>query len=93
MSTDSRNATRPYYLVFIALLVCTYLTWQVALFDLGRLNAVAALAIAGFKASLVVWFFMHARTSSRLIWVVAFSGLLWLFILLALTAGDYLTRS
>jgi len=40
----------------------------------------------------VVWYFMHARTSSRLTWIVAFGGLLWLFILLALTAGDYLTR-
>jgi len=92
MSTESRSATRPYYVVFIALLVCTYLTWQVALFDLGRLNAIAALGIAGFKATLVVWYFMHARTSSRLTWIVAFGGLLWLFILLALTAGDYLTR-
>ena len=92
MSTESRAATRPYYVVFGALLVCTYLTWQVAFFDLGRMNTVAALAIAGFKAMLVVWYFMHARSSSRLTWIVAFGGLLWLFILLALTGGDYLTR-
>jgi len=36
---------------------------------------------------------MHRRRSSRLIWVVAFGGLLWLLILFALTAGDYLTRA
>src|SRR5256885_9163563 len=96
MSTDARettaSATRIYYVIFAVLLVCTYLTWQVAYFDLGRLNTVAALAIAGVKATLVVWFFMHARSSPRLTWLVAFGGLLWLLILLALTAGDYLTR-
>ena len=92
MSTDAAAGTRTYYVIFLLLIVCTYATWQVAYFDLGRLNAVVALVIAGFKASLVVWFFMHARSSPPLTWLVAFGGLLWLLILLALTAGDYLTR-
>jgi len=96
MSTEahaaSTSATRIYYVIFVILIVCTYLTWQVAYFDLGRLNTVVALAIAAVKATLVVWFFMHARSSPRLILLIAFSGLLWLAILLALTAGDYLTR-
>jgi cytochrome c oxidase subunit IV len=85
-------STRVYYVVFAVLLLCTYLTWQVAYFDLGKLNTVAALSIAGLKAGLVVWFFMHARSSPRLILLIALGGLLWLMILLALTAGDYLTR-
>ena len=38
---------RTYYTIYAILLVCTYLTWQVAFFDLGALNTVAALAIAG----------------------------------------------
>jgi len=97
MSTDAPHAhasssTRVYYVIFAVLLVCTYLTWQVAYFDLGRLNTVVALGIAGVKATLVVWFFMHARSSPRLTWLVAFGGLLWVAILLALTAMDYLTR-
>ena len=97
MSTDTRahaaaSPTRIYYVIFAILIVCTYLTWQVAYFDLGKLNTVAALAIAGLKATLVVWFFMHARSSPRLTWLIAFGGLLWLAILLALTFGDYLTR-
>src|SRR6516162_1520636 len=97
MSTDARHAsatgaTRVYYVIFAVLLVCTYLTWQVAYFDLGRLNTVVALAIAGLKATLVVWFFMHARSSPRLILVIAFGALLWLAILFVLTANDYLTR-
>jgi len=91
MSTDAA-ATRPYYVIYAVLLLCTYLTWQIAYFDLGKLNAIAALAIAAVKAVLVVWFFMHLRTSSRLTWLTASAGLMWLAILMALTAGDYLTR-
>ena len=84
--------TRVYYTIFAILLLCTYLTWQIAYFDLGPLNTVAALGIAVFKAVLVVLFFMHAKYSTRLTWVVAIAGVFWLGMLLALTMGDYLTR-
>ncbi len=81
-----------YYVIYVVLLVCTYLTWQVAYFDLGRLNTVAALGIAVFKAVLVALFFMHAKYSTRLTWVVIAAGLFWLVLLLGLTMTDYLTR-
>jgi cytochrome c oxidase subunit 4 len=84
--------TRTYYLIFAILLVCTYLTWQVAYFDLGSMNTIAALTIAVFKATLVVLFFMHVKYSTRLTWVVILAGLFWLAIFLSLTFGDYLTR-
>jgi cytochrome c oxidase subunit 4 len=84
---------RTYVTIYVALLFFTYLTWQVAYYDLGRLNAVVALTIAAIKASLVVVFFMHARYSSRLTWVAIAAGVFWLAILLALTFGDYLTRA
>ena len=83
---------RVYYTIFAILLLCTYLTWQLAYFDLGPLNTVAALGIAVFKSGLVVLFFMHAKYSTRLTWVVGIAGVFWLGILLALTMGDYLTR-
>src|SRR5437764_12101267 len=92
MDTSHILPTRVYYTIFAILLVCTYLTVQIAFLDLGRLNAVAALTIAVFKAVLVVLFFMHVRYSPRLIWVVVIAAVFWLMILLALTAGDYLTR-
>jgi cytochrome c oxidase subunit 4 len=85
-------AKRVYYTIFAVLLLCTYLTWQIAYFDLGRLNTVAALGIAVVKAVLVVLFFMHAKYSTRLTWAVAIAGVFWLGMLLALTMGDYLTR-
>ena len=82
-----------YYTIYAILMFCTYLTWQVAYFDLGALNTVAALSIAVFKAVLVVLVFMHVRYSTRLTWAVIVGGLFWLGILLALTLGDYMTRA
>jgi cytochrome c oxidase subunit 4 len=83
---------RIYYTIFAILMFCTYLTVQIAFFDLGALNVVAALAIAVFKATLVVLFFMHVKYSTRLTWAVIAGSIFWLGILLALTMGDYLTR-
>ena len=85
--------TRTYYLIYAILMVCTFLTVQIALFDLGPLNVVGALTIAVFKATLVVLFFMHVKYSTRLTWVVAIGAVFWLGILLALTMNDYLTRA
>jgi cytochrome c oxidase subunit 4 len=85
--------TRIYYWTFAALLAGTYLTVQAAYLDLGIANTLVAITIAVIKATLVAWFFMHLRYSTRLTWVVAVSGVFWLGILLALTFSDYLTRS
>jgi cytochrome c oxidase subunit IV len=84
--------TRVYYTIFGILMLCTYLTVQIAFFDLGPFNIVAALAIAVFKATLVVLFFMHVKYSTRLTWAVVVGAVFWLGILLVLTFSDYLTR-
>jgi len=84
--------TRVYYTIFLILMVCTGLTVWVAYFDLGPLNTIAALAIAVFKAVLVVLFFMHVKYSSKLTWAVIAGGLFWLLILFMII-GDYLTRA
>jgi len=61
--------TRIYYTIFGILMLCTFLTVQIASIDLGALNTVAALGIAVFKAVLVVLFFMHDyRFSNDRIW-------------------------
>ena len=93
MITEHIVPKRTYYLIYVTLMVCTYLTWQVAFYDLGALNTVAALTIAVFKALLVVLFFMHVKYSTRLTSLVVIGSLVWLGILLALTLGDYLTRA
>ena len=83
---------RMYYLVFAALIVGTALTVAVAFVDLGAMNNVLMLGIACTKALLVILFFMHVRWGTRLTWVVAASGFVWLLILFGITMTDYLTR-
>ena len=83
---------RTYYLIFLTLMVCTAITVAVAFVDLGRLNAVVAMAIAVLKATLVVLFFMHVKYSTKLTWAVVIGSVFWLGILIVMTAGDYLTR-
>lgn len=82
-----------YGFVLIGLLILTVTTYGVARVDLGRLNLIAGLAIAGVKATLVVLYFMHARYSSRLTRIVMGVGLAWLAILMTLTLTDYATRT
>src|SRR4029077_17952210 len=66
---------RVYLLVFVSLLLLTATTVAAAFVDLGALNNVVAMAIAGLKATLVILFFMHVRYSTRLTPLVIVSGL------------------
>jgi len=106
-ATQRTSMWRTYATIYAALMLLLAATVAVAYVDLGRfvpgaareggasitaLNAAAALAIAFSKAILVVLFFMHVRYSSRLIWLVAGGGFVWLAILIGLTLSDYLTR-
>jgi len=83
---------KTYVLVFLSLIGLTGLTTGVAYIDLGAYNTVAALAIAFFKMSLVVLFFMHLRHSSGLVRVAFLAGFFWLALLIGLTMTDYHTR-
>jgi len=83
---------RIYLLIFVALMLGTALTVAAAYVDMGPLNTPVALAIAIFKATLVVLFFMHVRYGSRLVWLFAGGGFLWLAILLVFILSDYLSR-
>ena len=91
--TDHILPKRVYYTIFGILMLGTYLTVQIAFFDLGRLNTVVALTIAVVKATLVVLFFMHVKYGTRLTWVVVLASIFWLGIMFVLTMSDYLTRA
>ena len=84
---------RVYYTIFGILMLCTYLTVQIAFFDLGVLNTIAALGIAILKATLVILYFMHVKYSPRLTAAVVAGSVFWFAILIALTMSDYLTRA
>lgn len=79
-------------MIFGLLMIGTAITVVVAYFDLGALNNIVMLTIACTKALLVVLYFMHVRWGTRLTWVVAASGFVWLLILFGFTLSDYLTR-
>jgi cytochrome c oxidase subunit 4 len=80
-------------MVFLALLVLTAITVGVSRLPIGtEWHMVIGLTIAVAKALLVILFFMHVIYSSRLTWVVALGGLLWLAILIFLTMNDYFAR-
>jgi cytochrome c oxidase subunit 4 len=81
-----------YVAVWATLLLMTLVTTLVAFVDLGRFNTVVALAIATFKASLVVLFFMGAKYSPRLTRVAIICGIFFLALLLAFSMVDYLSR-
>ncbi len=84
---------RTYILVWAALLVLTLTTALVSMVNLGAWSGVVAMAIAAFKASLVVFFFMHIRYEQlKMVWVVAVAGVFWLLLLMGLTMVDYMTR-
>ena len=83
---------KTYLAIFGALMAGTALTVLIAFQDLGPMNTVVALAIAGIKALLVVLVFMHVRYSSRLTWLFAGAGFLWLLLMIGLTLADFDTR-
>ncbi len=79
-------------MIFLSLMAGTGLTVWAAFQNFGPFNIVIALAIASFKATLVVLYFMHARYSPRRTHLVIVSSVFWLAIMLALTLSDYSTR-
>jgi len=83
---------RTYFVIFMTLLAMTALTTAAAFVDLGPFSNIVAMAIASFKATLVILFFMHVRYSTKLTSLVVTAGLFWLAILIALTLADYFTR-
>jgi cytochrome c oxidase subunit 4 len=81
-----------YLAIFATLMVLTGVTVAVAYVHLGQFNIVIALGIAGFKATLVVLYFMHVAHASRLTKLFAATGIFFLAILLGLTMTDYGSR-
>ena len=84
--------TSVYVGIWSVLMVLTAVTVFASFLELGNFNIVLALLIASIKATLVVLFFMHLYYSSSLTKVTMIAALFFLFLLLALSMTDYLTR-
>ena len=81
-----------YITIFLALMVGTALTVAAAFVDLGTFNFPVAMLIAVFKASLVVWYFMHVKYQSSLTKLTVATGLFFLAILLGMMLIDYTSK-
>ena len=94
MSDHSKSSPLPtYFAVWGALLIGTFLTYEVAKIDLGVFNSAVALIIATTKALLVALFFMHLKgASEKLLKLVVLSTLFFLILLMGLAMFDYGTR-
>jgi cytochrome c oxidase subunit 4 len=92
LHVDTGPSLQTYYRVYGALLLLLFLTVAVAEIHLGVFGIFVAILIAVAKALLVALNFMHLRFNSRLTWVFAGAGFVWLAILFT-TVFDYLSRS
>ena len=102
---DELNVTNPehaehhivtpitYLMVFGTLLVFTGITVGAAYVDLGVFNPVIALAIACFKAVIVILFFMHVLYQSKLIKMTVAAGFFTFIVLITMTLSDYISRA
>ena len=82
------------YLSILALLLAmTALTTGAAFINLGVFSPIVALAIACFKAVMVVLFFMHVRYSSKLVMLTVGAGFFTFLVLITMTLTDYISRS
>lgn len=82
-----------YAMVFGTLLLFTAITVGAAYIDMKWANPVIALAIACFKACVVILFFMHAKYQSRLIKMTIASGFFVFLVLIVMTLSDYISRA
>ena len=81
-----------YLTIFFALMILTAVTVAAAYLDLGQFNFAVAMLIAGFKASLVVWYFMHVKWQSAMTKLTLATGLFFLAILLGMSLIDYVSK-
>ena len=90
--SDHVSPVSLYLTIFGALIVLTGVTVGAAYVDLDRFNFAVAMLIAGFKASLVVWYFMHVKYQSHLTKLTVATGLFFLALLLGMSLIDYVSR-
>jgi len=82
-----------YYVgTLVGLLILTVVTVAVAQVDLGSLNIVVAMAVAMFKASLVIMFFMGVKWDEGFNKVVLFGSLVFIVLFMGFVMLDVFTR-
>jgi cytochrome c oxidase subunit IV len=79
-------------LALLSYLLLLALNVGLALINLGPFGFPVAMTLAALQAVLIAVFFMELRRASHLTLIFASAGVIWLFIMFALTMSDYLLR-
>lgn len=79
-------------LVWVDLLILTFVTVEIAQFDFKTLTILIALGVATFKTILVGYFFMHLKFENRFFKIMVFLCLFVLIAVLAILFIDYSYR-
>jgi cytochrome c oxidase subunit 4 len=79
-------------MVWVALIVLTVVTVEVAQYDLQELTVAVALLIASAKAVIVAMYFMHLKFESKLLIIMVGITILIFLSFIILTLVDYWTR-
>ncbi len=83
---------KTYFIVWVILMILTFVTVYVSYLDFGTLNIVIAMVVASVKAGVVALFFMHLKFEDSITWLFALFPLGLLFLLIGMTAVDTFTR-
>ncbi len=81
-----------YSLIYASLILLLGLTYVAQSIDLATMNLAVALAIASAKAALVLFGFMHLRSSGSLARIYALIAAAWTVILVLLSFCDFFFR-
>jgi cytochrome c oxidase subunit 4 len=79
-------------MVWVALIVLTVVTVQVAQYDFREFTVAVALLIASAKAVIVAMYFMHLKFESKLLIIMVGITVLIFLSFIILTLVDYWTR-
>ncbi len=80
-------------IIFACLLALTLIITLTAYIPMGILNPIVTIGGAALKALLVILFFMHVLSQSRLIKATVFSGFFILGVLVVMSGSDYISRA
>ncbi len=83
---------KTYFIVWVALMVLTFVTVYISYLDFGQLNIVIAMVVASIKAGAVALFFMHLKFEDSITWLFALFPIALLFLLIGMTILDTFTR-
>jgi caa(3)-type oxidase subunit IV len=64
----------------------------VSFLSVGSVKMYVVLVLVLLQAMLILFFFLHIGSASRLTWIFVGASLVWLGILFVLVLSDYLTR-